>query len=229
MCGLSLVAATRATHQFRYAGFFLWWLLLLRPRDLVALKQVGSSQTRGRTHVCCIGKWITREVPSFYFNQASVSNICVNPPTDQTCCFSRSVPSSPVETQPPDPSSYVFSSGLRFARHCRNHFLCTVNHWPSSCPTGGEPRATMRNKRMNGLQQLSPAGSKCLTGSCGTAALHPGVQYKSLPQAGGWPGREAPRLAPDGERCRDSGLWREWGRTVFSSICTSSSPPAGPE
>ena len=122
----------------------------MRPRDLVALRHVGSSQTRGRTHVCCFGEWTTREVPSFYFNQASVSNIWVNPPTDQTYCVSRTVPSSPVETQPPDPSSYVFSSGLSFPRHCRNHFLCTVNHWPSSCPTGGEPRATMRNRRMNG-------------------------------------------------------------------------------
>ena len=152
---------------------------------MVALKHVRSSQTRGRTHVCCIGKWTTREVPSFYFSQASVSNICVNTPTDQTCCVSGSVPSSPAETQPLDLNSYVLSSGLRFARHYRNHFLCTVHRWPSSCPTGGQPRATMRNRGMNGPQQLSPAGSKCLAWSCGTAVLHPGIQCRSLPQAGG--------------------------------------------
>ena len=42
-------------------------------KGLVALLHVGSSQTRARTHVPCIGRWIlnhcaTREVPVCFFN-----------------------------------------------------------------------------------------------------------------------------------------------------------------
>ena len=71
-CGLSLVVAS--------GGFSLWWLLLLRSTGsrragfsscgttgLVAPRHVGSSRTRARTCVPCIGRRIlnhcaTREV-----------------------------------------------------------------------------------------------------------------------------------------------------------------------
>ena len=48
-------------------GFSLWWLLLSWLTGLAALRHVGSSQTRDRTHVPCISRWtlihwVTREV-----------------------------------------------------------------------------------------------------------------------------------------------------------------------
>ena len=45
-------------------GFSLRWLLLLWLTGLGALQHVGSSQTRGRTHVPCIaGEFFTTESP----------------------------------------------------------------------------------------------------------------------------------------------------------------------
>ena len=91
--GLSLVVAIGGYSLLRCAGFSLRWLLLLwsmgsrrvgfsscstrvvehRPQQLwrtglVALQHVGSSRTRARTHVPCIGRRIlnhcaTKEVP----------------------------------------------------------------------------------------------------------------------------------------------------------------------
>ena len=99
--GLSLVAPSGGCSSLWCAGFSLWWLLLLRSTGsrrtcgmraqqlwltgsraqaqqlwhtgLVAPRHVGSSWTRDRTRVPCIGRWIlnhctTREVPqSFLF------------------------------------------------------------------------------------------------------------------------------------------------------------------
>ena len=86
VCGLSLVVVSGGYSSLRCAGFSLRWLLLLRNTGsrsmgfsscgswaqqlwhtgLVALP-VGSSRTRARTCVPCIGRWIlnqctTREV-----------------------------------------------------------------------------------------------------------------------------------------------------------------------
>ena len=80
--GFSLVAVSRGYSSLWCTGFSLQWLLLLRsmgsraqaqqlwPSGLVALRHVGSSQTRDRTRVPCTGRWIlnhcaTREVPPF--------------------------------------------------------------------------------------------------------------------------------------------------------------------
>ena len=84
--------------SLRYAGFSLWWLLLLQStgsrcagfsscgsrtlerrlsscgaRGLVAPQHVGSSRTRAQTCVPCIGRWIlnhcaTREAPQLLLN-----------------------------------------------------------------------------------------------------------------------------------------------------------------
>ena len=87
--GLSLVAVSGGYSSLWYAGFSLWWLLLLRstgsrrmgfsshstraqqfwPTGLVAPQHVGSSWTRNQTRVPCIGKRIlnhctTSEVPA---------------------------------------------------------------------------------------------------------------------------------------------------------------------
>ena len=68
--GLSLVAASRGYSWLQCAGFSLWWLLLWRSTDsraqaqwlwcagLVAPRHVGSSRTRARTCVPCIGRQI---------------------------------------------------------------------------------------------------------------------------------------------------------------------------
>ena len=76
--GLSLVVASGGRSLLRCTAFSLWWLLLLRstgPRrvgfsscgtlaqqlwlaGLVAPQHVGSSKTRARTRVPCIGRWI---------------------------------------------------------------------------------------------------------------------------------------------------------------------------
>ena len=86
--GLSLVVARGGYSSLRWAGFSLWWLLLLQSRGsrcvgfsscgtwaqklwrtgLVAPRHMGSSRTRARTRVPCIGRRIlnhcaTREVP----------------------------------------------------------------------------------------------------------------------------------------------------------------------
>ena len=80
--GLSVVAASRGYSSLWCAGFSLWWLLSLWSTGsraqaqylwhtgLVALRHVGSSRTRARTRVPCIGRWslnhcTTREVPNF--------------------------------------------------------------------------------------------------------------------------------------------------------------------
>ena len=90
--GLSLVAVSRGYSSLWYVGFSLWWLLLLwsmgsrcagfsscgtqaqqlRCTGLVAPWHVGSSQTKARTYVSCIGRQIlnyctTREVPLCQF------------------------------------------------------------------------------------------------------------------------------------------------------------------
>ena len=79
---LSLVVASRGYSLLRCTGLSLWWPLLLRStgsrrvgfsswgaRGLVALQHVGSSWTRARTRVPCIGRRIlnhctAREVPA---------------------------------------------------------------------------------------------------------------------------------------------------------------------
>ena len=63
--GLSLVAESRGYSSLRCAGFSLWWLLLLqstgsRLTGLVALRHMGSSRTRARTRVPCIGRRILK-------------------------------------------------------------------------------------------------------------------------------------------------------------------------
>ena len=78
MRGLSQVAASRGYSLLRCTGFSLRWLLLLRSTGsrhtgfsrcgsraqllwrmgLVAPRHVGSSRTRARTRVPCIGRWI---------------------------------------------------------------------------------------------------------------------------------------------------------------------------
>ena len=65
--GLSLVVVSRGYSWLWCLGFSLRWLLLLWCAGLVAPRHVGSSQTRARTCVPCIGRWIlnhcaTREV-----------------------------------------------------------------------------------------------------------------------------------------------------------------------
>ena len=77
-----LVAASRGYSSLPCAGFSLLWLLLLRSPGFracglsswgsAALWHVGSSQTRGRIHVSCVGRWIlyhwaTREALSILF------------------------------------------------------------------------------------------------------------------------------------------------------------------
>ena len=87
---LSLVAASGGYSSLRCAGLSLWWLLLwwstgyrhvgfsscsmwaqqLWHKGLVTPQHVGSSQTRDRTCVPCIGRQIlnhhaTREIPWF--------------------------------------------------------------------------------------------------------------------------------------------------------------------
>ena len=61
MCGLSLVAARRGCSSLWCSSFSLLWLLLLRStgsmaQGLAALWHVGSSQSRDRTHVPCVGR-----------------------------------------------------------------------------------------------------------------------------------------------------------------------------
>ena len=77
-----LVAASRGYSSLPCAGFSLLWLLLLRSTGFrarglsswgsAALWHVGSSQTRGRIHVSCVGRWVlyhwaTREALSILF------------------------------------------------------------------------------------------------------------------------------------------------------------------
>ena len=74
--GLSLVVVSGGYSSLQCAGFSLWWLLLLRSTGsrhagFIALRHVGTSQTRARTRVPCIGRQIlnhyaTREAPLFY-------------------------------------------------------------------------------------------------------------------------------------------------------------------
>ena len=89
--GLSLVAASRGYSLLWCAGFSLRWLLLLQSMgsrlsglhqlwctDLVAPRHVGSSWTRARTCVPCIGRRIlnhctTREVLITFFNEKNFS------------------------------------------------------------------------------------------------------------------------------------------------------------
>ena len=68
--GLSLVAARGGRSSLRCVGFSLQWLLPLQSMGsraqaqelwltgLVAPRHVGSSRTRARTRVPCIGRWI---------------------------------------------------------------------------------------------------------------------------------------------------------------------------
>ena len=96
VCRLSLVEASGGYSSLRCTGFSLRWLLLLRSmgsrhtgfssdswalerrlsscgsRALVTPRHVGSSQTRARTRVPCIGRRIlnhcaTREAPSLLY------------------------------------------------------------------------------------------------------------------------------------------------------------------
>ena len=61
--GLSLVVANRGYSSLWCVGFSWRWLLLLwskgsRRAGLVAPRHVGSSWTRARIRVPCIGRWI---------------------------------------------------------------------------------------------------------------------------------------------------------------------------
>ena len=82
MCGLSLAAAFGGSSSLQHMGFLLRWHLLLPctgPRHpgfssccLAALQHVESSQSRARTWVPCLGRWIlnrwtTRGVPAWQF------------------------------------------------------------------------------------------------------------------------------------------------------------------
>ena len=81
--GFSLVVASRGHSSLRCTGLSLLWPVLLRStgsrragsvivaHGLVAPRHVGSSQTRARTRVPCIGRQIlnqcaTREALKFY-------------------------------------------------------------------------------------------------------------------------------------------------------------------
>ena len=106
--GLSLVAASGGYSLLWCAGFSLQWLLLLQSTGsrctgfsscvrwaqqlwrtgLVAPRHVGSSPTRDRTRVPCIGRWIlnhctTREVRACTFKQSGrpINNsfTCISP------------------------------------------------------------------------------------------------------------------------------------------------------
>ena len=77
-CRLSLVVAGRGYSSLWFAGFLLWWLLMLQRwalghvgfsscsawaqqlwlMGLVAPQHVGSFHTRERTHVFCTDRWI---------------------------------------------------------------------------------------------------------------------------------------------------------------------------
>ena len=64
--GLSLVVVSGGYSSSRCAGFSLRWLLL---------QHVGSSQTRARTRVPCIGRWIlnhctTKEALPIHFKSS---------------------------------------------------------------------------------------------------------------------------------------------------------------
>ena len=91
-CGLSLVAENRGYSSLLCVGFSLRWLLLLRSTGsraqaqqlwhtgLIALWHVGSSQTRARIRVPCIGKQIlnhcaTREVPKLFIKNMYLVNL----------------------------------------------------------------------------------------------------------------------------------------------------------
>ena len=68
--GLSLVAASGGHSSSQCAGLSLLWLT-----GLVAPWHVGSSQTRARTRIPCIGRqtlnhWATREAPCWCFLKA---------------------------------------------------------------------------------------------------------------------------------------------------------------
>ena len=98
--GLSLVAAS-GSYLLWCVGFSLWWLLLLRSMGsrctgfsscgtraqqlwcmgLVALQHVGSSWTRARTCVPCIGRQIPR-------HQGSPSNAFLNSTSGALSCLS---------------------------------------------------------------------------------------------------------------------------------------------
>ena len=83
-CGLSVVAASGDYSWLQWAGFSLWWLLLLRSMGSRCVGSVvvahglscstacGIFPDRARTHVPCIGRQIlnhcaTREVPWWLF------------------------------------------------------------------------------------------------------------------------------------------------------------------
>ena len=90
--GLSLFAARRGYSQLQSLGFSLCWLLLwssgsrahgyqhLWYTGFVALRHVDSSQTRDRTRIPFIGRWIlnhwaTREVPTLIISWLHLQDI----------------------------------------------------------------------------------------------------------------------------------------------------------
>ena len=102
---LSIVVASRGYSLLQYAGFSLWWLLLLRSTGsrhagfsscstqaqqlwhmgLVALRHVGSSQTRARTRVPYIGRW--KGSPGVLVNLLLNLSVLVNLSTKTSECF----------------------------------------------------------------------------------------------------------------------------------------------
>ena len=100
--GLSLVAASGGYSSLRCTGFSLQWLLLLRSTGskcagfrscgmraqqlwlmgLVAPRHVGSSQTRARTHVPCIGRWILNHCATREACMSSLYILDVDPFSD---------------------------------------------------------------------------------------------------------------------------------------------------
>ena len=106
--GLSLVAASGGYSLLQCVDFSLRWLLLLQSMGsrhtgfssrgawaqqlwrmgLVALRHVGSSRTRARTHVPCIDRRIlnhcaTREAPGLFLVQSGPRHPGSSKPSDQ--------------------------------------------------------------------------------------------------------------------------------------------------
>ena len=127
-----------ATLQLQSTGSSLWWLLLLWTGSrahrlsscgsqylwhtgLAALRHLGSSWTRDRTHVSCIGRqilyhWTTREAPSsifFFLNNIKLDSVVFLKELRRNSiseCFSLSPWWSHIEI-PGSPSSRISWKG----------------------------------------------------------------------------------------------------------------------
>ena len=135
MRGLSLVVASRGYSSLRCTGFSLRWLLLLRSTGsrcagfsscgsrapvvvwhaagLVAPRHVGSSRTRARTRVPCIGRQIlnhcaTRGALMICFHLFKFINSCVYLGDTFICRY-------------PFPSSVFSKFSTKYICHFRNN------------------------------------------------------------------------------------------------------------